>query len=160
MSGVSTPRHEPIPIGEVAEPPFVQLPDPSTLFATRAARFRTLAESHQLAPYLNFLADLSTAQHEVQQGLPAPEMPAADALARAKDHGMPPLDRGKFTADAAFESMRSTPDGSVCAASCSSRSSATSSTRGSALMLARRAAGMRAAKPRGTAARRRSHTHR
>jgi len=103
VSGVSTPRHEPIPIGEVAEPPFAHLPDPSTLFATRAARFRTLAEGHQLAPYLNFLADLSTAQHEVQQGLPAPEMPAVDALARAKDYGMPPLDRGKFTADAAFD---------------------------------------------------------
>ncbi|MBS0536064.1 MAG: formate dehydrogenase accessory protein FdhE [Proteobacteria bacterium] len=103
MSGVSTPRHEPIPIGEVAEPPFAHLPDPSTLFETRAARFRVLAEGHQLAPYLNFLAALSAAQHEVLGGLPAPEMPAADALALARQHGMPPLDRGKFTADPAFD---------------------------------------------------------
>ncbi|MBS0246409.1 MAG: formate dehydrogenase accessory protein FdhE [Proteobacteria bacterium] len=103
MSGVSTPRHEPIPIGEVAEPPFARLPDPSTLFETRAARFRSLAEGHQLGPYLNFLAALSLVQHEVQQGLRSPEMPGAGALARAKEHGMPPLDRGKFTADAAFD---------------------------------------------------------
>ena len=105
MSGVSTPRHEPIPIGEVAEPPFAQLPVPSTLFATRAARFRTLADGHRLAPYLNFLAGVSTAQHEVQGGLPSPEMPAADALALAlaREHGMPPLDRGNFTADPAFD---------------------------------------------------------
>ncbi len=103
MSSVSTPRHEPIPIGEIAEPPFAQLPDPSTLFATRAARFRTLAQGHQLAPYLNFLAALSTAQHEVLEDLPAPDMPSEETRARARDHGMPPLDRGKFTADAAFD---------------------------------------------------------
>jgi FdhE protein len=30
-------------------------------------------------------------------------MPGADALARAHDHGMPPLDRSRFSADAAFD---------------------------------------------------------
>ncbi len=39
----------PIPIGEVATPPFVRLPDPATLFGTRAQRFRALARDHELA---------------------------------------------------------------------------------------------------------------
>jgi len=104
MSSVGAPRPDPIPIGEIAEPPFVRLPDPSTLFATRAHRLVALAEGHQLAPYLRFLAALSAAQHHVQEGLAEPEMPAEDARALAREHGMPPLDRGKFTADAAFDS--------------------------------------------------------
>lgn len=103
MSSVSTPRHEPIPIGEIAEPPFARLPDPSTLFATRAERFRSLADGHQLAPYLNFLAALSMAQHEVPQGLPVPDLPTSEARARASEFGMPPLDRGKFTTEPAFD---------------------------------------------------------
>lgn len=104
MSSVGAPRHDPIPIGEIAEPPFARLPDPATLFSARAARFRTLADGHQLAPYLNFLAALSDAQHRLQEGLAAPDMPPEDARARAREFGMPPLDRGKFTADAAFDS--------------------------------------------------------
>jgi len=104
MSSVGAPRPDPVPIGEIAEPPFVRLPDPSALFATRAHRLVALAEGHQLAPYLRFLAALSAAQHNVQEGLAEPEMPADDARARAREFGMPPLDRGKFTADAAFDS--------------------------------------------------------
>jgi len=104
MSGsAGAPRHDPIPIGEIAEPPFAILPDPSTIFASRAHRFAALADGHQLAPYLHVLAQLCGAQHTVQEGLAAPDMPAADALARAKEHGMPPLARDKFTADAAFD---------------------------------------------------------
>lgn len=103
MSSVGAPRHDPVPIGEIAEPPFVKLPDPFTMFAARAARLRTLAEGHPLAPYLQFLAALTDVQHRLQDGLADPDMPAEDALKRAREFGMPPLDRGRFTADAAFD---------------------------------------------------------
>lgn len=103
MSSQGAPRHEPIPIGEIAEPPFVRLPDTSTIFADRAQRFRALAEGHQLAPYLHFLAGIGEIQHRLQDGLAAPDMPAAEMLARAREHGMPPLDRGRFTVDMALD---------------------------------------------------------
>jgi FdhE protein len=103
MSSVGAPRHAPIPIGEVAEPPFVRLPDPSTLFAARAERFQTLSQGHRLAPYLRFLGGLAQIQHGLQEGLIEPDMPAEDARKRARDYGMPPLDRTKFTAHAAFD---------------------------------------------------------
>jgi FdhE protein len=103
MSKAGAPRHDPIPIGEIAAPPFVRLPDPLTLFATRSLRFRTLAEGHQLGPYLLFLAALSECQHRIQKDLPAPELPAANARALAREHAIPPLDRNRFTADAALD---------------------------------------------------------
>ena len=65
MSGVGAPRHDPVPIGKIAEPPFVRLPDATTLFATRAGRLRALSEGHPLAPYLSFLASLSHVQHRL-----------------------------------------------------------------------------------------------
>jgi FdhE protein len=102
MSRVGAPQHDPVPIGTIAEPPFVRLPDPHKLFAKRAERFRTLSEGHPLAPYLRFLASLSEAQSLIQDGLSEPDMPTADAIARAREHGMPPLDRARFTADAAL----------------------------------------------------------
>ena len=104
MSKAGAPRHDPVPIGEIAEPPFVKLPDPTILFEQRAQRFRALAEGHALAPYLQFLAALSDVQHRLQEGLGEPDMPADDAVARAREYGMPPLDRGRFTVDAAFDS--------------------------------------------------------
>ncbi len=103
MSETGASRHDPIPIGEIAAPPFARLPDPSALFAARALRFWALAQDHALAPYLRFLGHLSECQHRLQEGLPEPDMPAADMRARAREHGMPPLDRGRFTADAALD---------------------------------------------------------
>jgi FdhE protein len=103
MSKAGTLQPDPTMIGDVAEPPFARLPDPSALFATRAERFTAVAAGHQLGPYLRFLAALSDCQHRLQEGLPAPDMPAADAVTRAREHAMPPLDRGHFTADAALD---------------------------------------------------------
>ena len=103
MSKAGAPRHDPIPIGEIAAPPFVRLPDPHTVFATRSLRFRTLAEGHQLGPYLLFLAAISECQHRIQKDLPEPDLPPDDARARARDHAMPPLDRTRFTVDAALD---------------------------------------------------------
>src|SRR5215813_13781550 len=103
MSSIGAPRHDPVPIGEIAEPPFVRLPDPSTMFSVRAARLRALAQTHALAPYLQFIAALSDVQHCLQDRLAEPDMPADDVLKRAREFAMPPLDRGRFTADATFD---------------------------------------------------------
>src|SRR5215471_5447989 len=104
MTQVGAPRHDPIPIGEVAAPVFTRLPEPETLFAQRARRFRALGHGHELKPYLSFLADLCLVQHGIQDGLPAAATPADDALIRAREFGMPPLDRRRFTADGTWDS--------------------------------------------------------
>jgi len=103
MSKVDAPRHDPVPIGEVAAPPFCRLPDPLALFADRTHRLRVLSVGHELAPYLKFLGNLTEAQYRIQDDLPAPEMPDVDARKRAREFGMPPLDRNRFTADAAYD---------------------------------------------------------
>jgi formate dehydrogenase maturation protein FdhE len=72
MSSADAPRHDPVQIGTVAEPPFVRLPDPKTLFAVRGNRLRALSEGHPLSPYLRLLASLSDIQHRVQDGLAEP----------------------------------------------------------------------------------------
>lgn len=103
MSKAGVTRHDPIPIGEVAEPPFVRLPDPNILFAARAERLANLASGHELSPYLRFLATLAHAQHCIQEGLSGPDRPAPDVLSRAREFGMPPLDRSRFVLEPAFE---------------------------------------------------------
>jgi len=103
MTQVGAPRHDPIPIGDAAAPPFARLPDPRAVFKQRGERFRALASDHELKSYLSFLADLSFIQHDIQDGLPRVELPAADTLARAREHAMPPLDRARFTFDPACD---------------------------------------------------------
>jgi FdhE protein len=103
MSKVGTPRHDAVPIGEIAEPPFARLPDPSTLFQARAERFQALSTQHELAAFLWFLAGISSCQHQLQDGLPDADLPVEEDRERAREHAMPPLDRGRFTADAAFD---------------------------------------------------------
>src|SRR5437867_4254107 len=103
MVKVGAPRHEPIPIGDVATPAFVKLPEPASVFATRAERFRKLAEARHLRPYLLFLAGLCETLNGLRQDLPETYMPETDALARAREFGMPPLDRNRFFADPLFE---------------------------------------------------------
>jgi len=92
MSEAGRPLPDPSAIGVIPKPPFVRLPDPATLFAGRAARFRALAEGHDLAPYLRFLAGLAAAQAGVVDG-PEPDLPGPEVLDRAARHAMPPLDR-------------------------------------------------------------------
>src|SRR5215831_14867312 len=98
-----SPRPDPAFTGGVVKPSFARLPDPAAIFKERAQRFRTLASDHDLKPYLLFLADLCEVQHDIQSGLPAAALPAADALARAREFAMPPLDRNRFMADAACD---------------------------------------------------------
>jgi FdhE protein len=103
MSKDGAPRHDPIPIGEIAAPPFARLPDPTGLFAKRSLRLRALTEGHRLAPYLNFLAALSECQHRIQRDLPEPNLPAAEIRTRALQHGMPPLERAGFAGDTVLD---------------------------------------------------------
>lgn len=94
---------DPIPIGDIAKPPFARLPDPAAMFARRSERFRSLANGGALRSYLIFLADLCDIQHRLQDGLPEAAAIAADTIGRARQFGMPPLDRSSFTRDAAFD---------------------------------------------------------
>jgi len=103
MSKIDAPRHDPVPIGEVSAPPFARLPDPLTIFVQRTQRLRVLAGGNELSPYLLFLAGLTEAQYRIQDDLPLPDMPAAEAISRAREFGMPPLDRSRFTPDLGFE---------------------------------------------------------
>jgi FdhE protein len=104
---------DPTVIGEISAPPFARLPDPTLLFVRRAHRLNALAESHELGPYLQFLAALGDVQHGIQDGLPDPELPDGEARERARAFGMPPLDRNKF----ALEAVVATLDRLVLAAS-------------------------------------------
>src|SRR5262249_49741332 len=117
MTQVGAPRHDPIPIGEVAAPPFARLPDPGALFARRSARLRALADGHELKPYLLSWPALGSVQQAIQADLPAVVPPAAEVIARAREFAMPPLDRGRFTADAACEATfeRLLPAAASCA---------------------------------------------
>lgn len=61
------------------------------VFARRAARFRALADGHPLADYLQLLASLSDAQHDLLASHPALPLPEAEACEQARRYGMPPL---------------------------------------------------------------------
>jgi FdhE protein len=103
MSKGAAERPDPTQIGDVSAPPFVVLPDPAKIFARRAERLRSLARGHELAPYLNFIADLSVAQHEALAGLPDIEPPSPDDLARSRELTMPPLDRSHLALSSVVE---------------------------------------------------------
>src|SRR5262245_38275386 len=103
MTQVGAPRHDTVPIGDEARPPFARLPDLHSLFARRAERLTALASGHQLEAYLRFVSGLVAAQDAIQNGLPDPAVPPQDQRDRAREFGMPPLDRNRFAADAVFE---------------------------------------------------------
>jgi FdhE protein len=105
MTQVGPTQFDPIAIGEVAKPPFARLPDPATLFRRRTERLRTLADGHELRPYLLFLADVCDVQHRIQGGLPDAAPPPADATTRTGQFKIPPLDRLRFTRNAAFDAL-------------------------------------------------------
>ena len=100
MPPAETVSRESIAAGEVAKPPFAVLPDPGLRFKAHAKRFAALAEGHELAGYLRFLAQLSEAQHLCQDGLPAAHLPPAAELDQAYDHAMPPLPVTGFAVNA------------------------------------------------------------
>lgn len=86
MAGGLSP--DPSVIGSVPEAPFVLLPDPQSVFSTRARRFAFLAESSNLGDYLRFLAALSGVQADLVASLPpvaAVRMARIDRVAPAGD---------------------------------------------------------------------------
>ncbi|MCP8937559.1 formate dehydrogenase accessory protein FdhE [Alsobacter sp. SYSU M60028] len=102
MSSPVAPQFQPVHIGDAAEPPLAVAPDPASLFARRAARFRDLVPDHPLGPYLAFLGDLAGAQAAVVADLPPPSLPAAEQMERAYEHGMAPIARASVEVDAAM----------------------------------------------------------
>jgi len=60
-SGPQGPLPDPSILEGVSTPPFVRLPEPATLFATRAERLDLLGQTSDLKPYLSFVGDLARA---------------------------------------------------------------------------------------------------
>jgi FdhE protein len=96
-----TSQAETILIHSAGEPPAILAPD-AELFQRRARRFEQLAEGHSLGDWLRFLAILSRLQHEALQAIPAVPLPDAAALARAREHRMPPLPAQSWPRDFAW----------------------------------------------------------
>ena len=92
---------EDVGIAERDKPPFVRLPDPTTLFDRRASRFAALARGHQLEAYLGFLAGLSKAQATLSATIDAPTLPASQELRLRAANAMPVLPREELANDPA-----------------------------------------------------------
>ncbi|TXL79447.1 formate dehydrogenase accessory protein FdhE [Vineibacter terrae] len=93
---------EPVDIGQIAVPPFAQLPDAATLFESRAERLAALAPGHALEPYLRFLTAIARAQHGAVGQLPAGTLPGKDHIAFCHARELPVLDRLAWKRDASF----------------------------------------------------------
>jgi FdhE protein len=74
-----------------AEIPFLRLPQPSSVFADRAARLRSLADGHAMGGYLEFIAQLADAQQDMLDRMPPVRLPLPATIAQCNEHGMPPL---------------------------------------------------------------------
>lgn len=96
-------KPDPSMIGGVPDAPFVFQPDPIAMFQGRAKRFAFLAGASRLAPYLTFLADLSTLQARLAATLPAPAAISTYKVARAAEAGMPPIDRAVVLDDPSLD---------------------------------------------------------
>lgn len=97
-------KPDPSAIGGVAVAPFVLLPDPGAIFATRARRFAFLAESSRLGPYLAFLGKLAEVQMRLVADLPTLARPGHAQIDRARAGGMPVLDRRALAASPMMDS--------------------------------------------------------
>jgi len=83
-------------------PPEVIAPQRRFVFADRAARFQALAAGHAVGDWLAFLGRLTGLQHDILQAHPALPLPDAAALARAREHHMPPLAVASWPRDPAW----------------------------------------------------------
>lgn len=90
---------DPTYIGHVSTPPFAVAPDPAALFPARARRLRSYAQVSPAKPYLDFIAGLVDAQAYVVAHLPAPAPVSDEVVERAREFGMPPLDRAALSRD-------------------------------------------------------------
>ena len=96
-------KPDPDKIGISGSVPFVRLPDPTTLFADRAARLDEAAPGHPLEAYLRFVAAVARAQAAIQAKVALPPTPDSADLALRSEHGMPPLSRHRLEADPGFD---------------------------------------------------------
>jgi FdhE protein len=100
---VKGPVVEPIDIGNVAQPPFVRLPNLTTVFDRRSARLAAVSRASALADYLSFIAALARTQAEVARDLPAGTLPGSDQIAFFHEHGLPIVDRLTWRRDASWQ---------------------------------------------------------
>jgi FdhE protein len=84
---------DPTAIGNVVQPPFVRLPDLTTLFERRADRLRSLAAANDIGDFLSFIEALTRAQAEAAKQLPAGTLPGAADIAFCHDNKLPLIDR-------------------------------------------------------------------
>jgi len=93
---------DPTDIGNVAQPPFIRLPDIATLFDRRAKRLQALSADNGLADYLQFMAALTRAQAATVRGLPAGTLPGAEDIAFCHQNKLPLVDRLTWRRDASW----------------------------------------------------------
>ena len=91
-----------IQAGAAGGAPLIRLPDTEKLFRQRAARLRQLAGGHALSDYLQFVAAVSDAQHDMLKAVPGFCLPAASLLDQSRAHGMPPLNAVDHARDPAW----------------------------------------------------------
>jgi FdhE protein len=84
-----------------AETPFMHLPERS-VFAQRATRLRLVAQGSAMADYLEFIARVADAQQAVLDNMPAVVLPAPDAIAQCREHGLPPVNAQTHHRDRAW----------------------------------------------------------
>jgi FdhE protein len=84
--------------------PRVRLPDRADLFARRATRLRTLAQSSAIDGYLQFLATIADAQQNALGDF-HPQLPTAEQIERAAEFHMPPMPATSWPRDENWISM-------------------------------------------------------
>jgi FdhE protein len=92
-----------VDIGNVAQPPFVRLPELKKLFDRRAARLQTLSAGHSLAEYLQFIAALVRVQADVVARLPTGILPSRKQIDFFHEHKLPIVDRLTWRRDPTWQ---------------------------------------------------------
>jgi FdhE protein len=99
--------------------PRTRLPDRSNLFATRAARLRALARGNSVGEYLQLMAAVCDAQQVALASCGRTRTPeleaAAGPIARARQHGLPPLPANGWPRDPRWRAALATIARSVAA---------------------------------------------
>lgn len=78
-------------IGTAAADEFVRLPRLPLLFEKRSSRMATLAEGHSMAGFLRLTEEIFRAQSSACGLAGIVALPPAEAMARAKEHRLPPV---------------------------------------------------------------------